>query len=90
MVRRTMFQSWHGFVAGQLVRMLVDTRGATADDEEITHPSGTLARVSTLADFGAFQGLGVDVIIGEGDRAICNSFDDRDVEALGSVPFACI
>jgi hypothetical protein len=69
--------------------MLVETRGATADDEEIAHPSGALATVSALADFGEFQGLGVDVIIGEGDRAICNSFDDRDVETLGIVPFAC-
>lgn len=90
MVRRIKLQRWHGFVAGQQVRMLVETRGATAADEEITHPPGTLARVGTIADFGEFQGLGVDVVIGERDRAICNSFDDRDVEASGGVPFACI
>jgi hypothetical protein len=67
--------------------MLVETRGATADDEDITHPLGTLATISRLANFGDFQGEGVDVVIGDGDRAICNSFDDRDVEALGGVPF---
>lgn len=87
MVRRTTKQSWHGFVSGQRVRMLIETRGATADDREIAHPSGTLATISGLANFGDFQGEGVDLVIGVGDRAICNSFDDQDVKALGSIPF---
>jgi len=90
MVRHTTKQSWHGFVSGQRVRMLVETRGATADDEEISHPSGTLATISRLANFGDYQGEGVDVVIADGDRAICNSFDDRDVEALGGVPFTFV
>lgn len=90
MVRHTTKRSWHGFVSGQRVKMLIDTRGATADDEEITHPSGTLAIISGLGNFGAFQGEGVDLVIGDNDRAICNSFDDRDVEALGSVPFTLV
>ena len=59
MVRRTTKQSWHGFVSGQRVRMLIETRGATADDREIAHPSGTLATISGLANFGDFQGEGV-------------------------------
>jgi len=67
--------------------MLIETRGATASDEDIMHPSGTMAMISGLANFGKFQGEGVDLVIGEGSRAICNSFDDRDVEKLGKIPF---
>jgi hypothetical protein len=88
MVTCSKAQTWHGFSAGQRVRMLIETRGATADEEEIAYPPGTLATISNLANFGEFQGEGVDVVIGEGDRTICNSFDDRDLEALGGVPFA--
>ena len=88
MARRTTKQSWHGFVAGDRVRMLVETCGATASDEGIRHPSGTLATITNLANFGEYQGEGVDVVIGEGDRAICNSFDDLYVEELGRIPFA--
>jgi hypothetical protein len=87
MVVQTTKQTWRGFIAGQRVRMLIDTRGASADEDEIVHPSGTLATISRLADFGEFQGEGVDLVIGEGSRAICNSFDDRDVEELGNFPF---
>jgi hypothetical protein len=90
MVRPSEMQSWRGYMVGQRVRMLIETRGATADDEEIAHPSGTLATITHLADFGKSQGKGVDVIIGEGDDAICNSFDDQDVKALGGVPFTRI
>jgi hypothetical protein len=67
--------------------MLIETRGATADDEEITYPPGMPAKIAALADFGEYQGRGVDVIIGVGDRTICNSFDDRDVQKLGRMPF---
>lgn len=67
--------------------MLVEACGATASDEDIRHPAGTLATISNLANFGDFQGEGVDVVIGEGDRAVCNSFDDRDVVELGKIPF---
>jgi len=67
--------------------MRIETRGATGSDEDITHPSGTLAIISRLANFGEFQGDGVDLVIGEGSRAICNSFDDRDVKELGEIPF---
>ncbi len=87
MVGRTTQQSWRGFVAGERVRMRIETRGATASDEDIRHPFGTPAMISGLANFGKFQGEGVDLIIGEGSRAICNSFDDRDVEKLGKIPF---
>ena len=87
MVRQTTKLSWRGFIAGQRVRMLIETRGATAGDDEIRHPSGTLATISRLANFGELQGEGVDLVIGEGNRAICNSFDDRDVEELGKIPF---
>jgi hypothetical protein len=82
-------QIWQGFTAGQRVIMLVETRGATADDDEVTYSAGTCATIAAVVDFGKFQGKGVDVIIGEGDRTICNSFDDRDVEKLGGVPFRC-
>ena len=67
--------------------MLIETKGATADDEEVTYPAGTQAKIDALADFGEFQGNGVDIIVGRGHRTICNSFDDRDVEILGRVPF---
>lgn len=87
MVSRTAVSSWHGFVADQKVKMTVETRGATADDEEIIYPVGTLARIVGLANFGEFQGEGVDLVIGEGINSICNSFDDRDVERFGYVPF---
>lgn len=90
MVRRTARQSWHGFVSGQRVRMLIETRGATADDDEIAHPSGTLATIAGLANFGDFQGDGVDLVIGDGDRTICNSFDDQDIKALGGIPFILV
>jgi hypothetical protein len=80
-------QSWHGFVSDQQVKMLVETEGTTADDEQVIHPAGTLARIVALANFGEFQGEGVDVIVGKGAHAICNSFDDRDVEAFGGFPF---
>lgn len=68
--------------------MLIDARGATADEEEIVHPAGTLAVISSLANFGELQGEGVDVVIGEEEYAICNSFDERDLEALGGLPFS--
>jgi len=80
-------QTWRGFAAGEHVVMLIETKGATADDEEVAYPAGTQAIIDGLADFGEFQGNGVDVVVGRGLRAICNSFDDRDVEVLGRVPF---
>jgi hypothetical protein len=67
--------------------MLIETCGATASDEDIRHPAGTLATISRLANFGGFQGEGIDLVIGEGNCAISNSFDDRDVEELGIIPF---
>ena len=90
MVALTTHQTWRGFIAGQRVRMLIETRGATVDDEDISHPPATLATISRVADFGEFQGDGVDLVIGEGNRTICNSFDDRDVEELGRIPFTHI
>lgn len=89
MVSYTAKQSWRGFVSDQEVKMIVETRGATADDEETIYPAGTLARIFRLANFGTFQGEGVDVVIGEGARTICNSFDDRDVE-VGGIPFIAV
>jgi hypothetical protein len=70
--------------------MIIETKGATADDEEVVYPPGARAIIDALADFGKYQGKGVDVTIGEGDRTICNSFDDRDVEKLGGVPFLSV
>lgn len=90
MSRQTISTMWHGFTAGQRVIMLIETKGATADDEEVIYPAGTSATIGGLANFGKYQGEGVDVTIGEGDRTICNSFDDRDVKNLGGVPFLCV
>jgi hypothetical protein len=90
MVARSKASSWHGFIAGQRVRILIETQGATAGEEEIIQAPGTLATITGLANFGKFQGEGVDVVVGEGPRAICNSFDERDLEAIGVVPFARI
>jgi hypothetical protein len=67
--------------------MLVETKGATACDDDVTYPPGTRGFIDDLADFGEYQGTGVHLIIGEGDRIICNSFDNRDVEKLGQMPF---
>lgn len=80
-------KTWRGFAAGERVVMVIETKGATADDEEISYPAGTQAIIDALANFGEFQGNGVHVVVGRGPRAICNSFDDRDVEVLGRVPF---
>lgn len=51
---------------------------------------GALAFVSAVADFGSYQGYGVNLVVGEGEHAICNSFDDRDVIELGHMPFKAI
>ncbi len=87
MARKTTSTTWHGFAAGQRVTTLIETKGATADDEEVVHPPGTCATIEAIVDFGTFQGEGVDVTIGEGVRAICTSFDNRDIEQLGGIPF---
>ena len=79
--------SWRGFVAGQRIMMLIETRGDTSNDDEVTYPIGSIGTIDATVDFGAFQGNGAHVIIGEGDRAICNSFDELDLEELGGVPF---
>jgi hypothetical protein len=55
MVVQTTKQTWRGFIAGQRVRMLIDTRGASADEDEIVHPSGTLATISRLADRPSYR-----------------------------------
>jgi hypothetical protein len=81
---------WHGFAAGQHVEMLIETRGATADDEEVTYPAGTRAKIEAVVNLGKRQGNGVHITIGDGDRAICNTFDDGDVSKLGRVPFCRI
>ena len=80
-------ETWHGFAAGQHIVMLIETKGATADDEETVYPAGACAKIESVVNFGSYQGNGVHIIIGEGDRTICNSFDDRDVQELGRVPF---
>jgi len=67
--------------------MLIKTSGATSDDREIVHPIGAQGIVDAVVYFGSYQGYGVHVIIGEGDRAIANSFDDLDVKAMGQIPF---
>lgn len=87
MSRQTTLQNWRGFASGERIVMLIETKGATADDEEIAHPPGTEATIDALADFGDYQGSGVHITVGRGSRSICNSFDDRDVEDLGGVPF---
>ena len=87
MSRRTTMQTWRGFGAGERVITLIETKGATDEDEEVAYPAGTEAIIDALADFGEFQGNGVHVVVGCGRRSICNSFDDRDVEALGRMPF---
>jgi hypothetical protein len=77
---------WHGFAAGQSIVMLIQTMGATANDEEFAHPVGSLAKVEAVVNLGR-QGNGVHVTVGEGDYAICNTFDDLDVLKLGRLPF---
>jgi len=79
--------TWHGFSSGQLVAMEIETRGATANDEEVTHPIGTHAKIEAVVYLGNYQGYGVHITIGEGDSTICNTFDDRDILELGRVPF---
>ena len=79
--------TWHGFAAGQRVVMLIETSGATAYGEEITYAAGSYGIIEDIDDFGKFQGKGVHVTIGEGDRTICNSFDDADERELGGIPF---
>jgi hypothetical protein len=86
-MKTTSIKDWHGFILGQQVTMLVETRGATAADHEVAHPIDTSAFIAAIADFGPHQGCGVDLVIGNSDRAICNSFDDRDRDALGHLPF---
>lgn len=90
MSRRTTLQTWRDFTSGQSVIMLVETKGATVDDGDIVYPPGTPALIAAIMDFGEYQGMGVDVVIGAGERTICNSFDDRDVERSGSVPFRLV
>jgi hypothetical protein len=87
MSRQTTMQTWCGFAAGERVITLIETKGATDEDEEVAYPAGTEAVVDALSDFGEFQGNGVHVVVGCGHRTICNSFDDRDVEVLGCMPF---
>jgi hypothetical protein len=87
MSRQTTMQTWRGFAAGERVVMLIETKGATDEDEEVAYPAGTEAIIDALADFGEFQGNGVHIVVGRGRRTICNSFDDRDVEVLGRMPF---
>lgn len=67
--------------------MLIETRGTTVDDSEITHSIGTYGTIDAVVYFGSHQGYGVHVTIGEGDQSISNSFDDLDVTAMGRVPF---
>lgn len=80
-------ERWRGFAAGQRIKMQVVTIGTTANDEEITYPVGTAARIEKVVDFGSHQGIGVHVIVGKNGREICNSFDDLDVSRLGGLPF---
>jgi hypothetical protein len=86
----TSLEKWHGFTTGQQVRMLIETRGAAADDREVAFPVGSHATIVAIADFGDHQGYGVDLVIGEGDNTICNSYDDSDANALGHLPFRSI
>ena len=86
-MKATLTKTWRGFSVGQQVTMLIKTRGATADDEEIEYPAGTFAVVTAVANFGPYQGHGVDLVVGYGHHAICNSLDDRDVNELGRSPF---
>jgi hypothetical protein len=86
-MKMTSIIEWHGFAVGQRIMMLVETRGANGDDIEIEHPVGSSAAIVAIADFGPHQGYGVDVVVGEGNLAICNSFDDSDVDKWGRLPF---
>jgi hypothetical protein len=49
-----------------------------------------MAVIEALADFGSYQGQGAHLVIGQGERAICNSFDDRDIAELGRIPFRSV
>jgi hypothetical protein len=43
---------------------LIETKGATDEDEEVTYPAGTQAIIDALADFGDFRGNGVHIVVG--------------------------
>jgi hypothetical protein len=79
--------TWYGFAAGTRVSTLIETRGATSDDSEIVHPIGAYGTIDAVVYFGSYQGYGVHVTIADGDQAICNSFDDLDIKAMGRIPF---
>lgn len=69
-----------GFRAGQRVRMLVETMGADANDEERTYPVGTEAVIDTIEYLNEKQGVSFALVIGptDGDEAIVNCFDQED------------
>jgi len=87
--RSTKPRDWHGFKVGDKIVMLIQTFGETPDSEEVAYSAGSFARIDAIRHYGKVQGWGVDVGIGDGDRTIVNSFDDRDVrdEFAGCVPF---
>jgi hypothetical protein len=45
-------QTWRGFAAGERVVMLIESKGATAGDEDVAYPARTRAIIEALADFG--------------------------------------
>lgn len=79
-------QTWNGFSAQDKVLMLVETRGETADGEEVIYSAETPAVIVAVRECGA-QGSGVDVVIGEDHRTIVNTFDDSDLKEMGGLPF---
>lgn len=78
---------WHGFTVGDRVEMLVETAGDSPWGEEVAHPPGTIGQIAAVIYYGAVQGWGVEVSIGEeagdGERTIVNVFDDSDVQNEG-------
>jgi hypothetical protein len=84
-MERQMTDTWNGYAVGDKVVMLVETMGCTPDDEEVIYSSQSAGEIVAVEDFGPVQGRGVEVAIGESDRAIIQVFDDRDVSEAGGV-----
>jgi hypothetical protein len=58
------------------------TIGCDENDVERIHPPGSSATVDTVEELPGPQGFAVHVVIGDGERAIINTFDEGDANGL--------
>ena len=56
MSRQTTLQNWRGFASGERIVMLIETKGATADDEEIAYPLVPRLRLMLLLTLEIIKG----------------------------------